>query len=280
MHLPLYQLVSAAAEALANDVHELLFPSLYVPGRAAALAAQVSVTPQKSRQQQRGLQPPPRALPQEESSASAGGGAVAVAFKRRTVVTHCGEVVTSAAGDVSTATAVASLHEHGAGIESNSNDLLDDAMVASACPSKQPLPASSPSPLLTRVSGDSGGSAPPSPRLPVTLDVAAFVTVRAWNCVAMLLAHNISHLSACSRAPAVSRPRAAAASVAVTCCYVTDIIVIIDSAIFRFSRSAATICHSAHSQGCQWCRKHRRISAKTRCCAATHAAGDGGCHGF
>jgi hypothetical protein len=38
------------------------------------------------------------------------------------------------------------------------------------------LPAHSP--LFTRVSGDSGGSAPPSPRLPVTLDVAAFVTVQ------------------------------------------------------------------------------------------------------
>jgi hypothetical protein len=191
MRCPLSQLVSAAAEALANDVHELLLPSLHVPGRAAASAAHASVTPQKSRQQQRVLQPPPRVLPQEESTASAGGGAVAVAFKRRTVVTHSGGVVTSTAGDVSTAAAVASVHEYGAGIESNSNDLLDDAMVASTCPSG--CSRSLHSPLYLLVSQATAAAQllrhPACRSLSTSQHLSRYR--RAWNCAAMLLTPSI-----------------------------------------------------------------------------------------
>ena len=108
------QLLSSAVEALANDVHDMLRPSLHLPARVAASDANASATPLKSTQQQQQrhhnthhiLQLPPRTLPLHESSAGEGGGGGAVAFKRRTVITHGGGIVTSVAGDGAAAAAV------------------------------------------------------------------------------------------------------------------------------------------------------------------------------
>jgi hypothetical protein len=165
----LSQLLSSAAEALANNVHDLLHPSLHLPARAAASDSNPAATPLKSRQQQQQqfcLQIPARNLPQEEDHVGggpAGARAGGVAFKRRTVVTHSGGIVTSAAASAAAIAAEtgASTVESGHGMDSSGDALLDDAMVES-----ERLDSAAAAHALNLAQATAANPHPPRPALP------------------------------------------------------------------------------------------------------------------